>query len=376
MPATTTYRNPVLLDLGDRPWIGDRFDEQPHRILLLGESYNTPAPGGGYSYVTRPELEHDAVYMRELILSNIYYDAFFENPPTLLGRTRDEFWHTVAFTNLVIGQLPTGARPTAADFQEGTERLAILLKTRRIDGVLSLGKSQAPYAARVCKALGIAFAEVVHPSGRNNRMGPGSSCTPERMKQAWDELHRQLAARRKDASLGAAAPAPTTSVRAASNGADGGQPQTQAARAEAMLEVLVGQIRPDRTIPPQRLADVLKRLDLNPSHYAVAAGQCRSLLDWAATEVKLPLIGRLMLKDKPDEETGAWTPWEAHMPDLVEAARRHRWSEADLEQLRRALRSGKVNSADAAWKQLEPRSTELLVEALATALGSALESSR
>ena len=163
---------------GSRIWIGDHFDK--HRTLVLGESYFGTYEG---------DMETDEAYLREFVAGR-QYDKLFEKICRSLGMDRGEFWHQVAFTNLVIGSIgPTGASTAKEDqFRSGCPRLAALISTYKPERVWILGKGQGRHSGRVCKAAGVRYEVIGHPTGKNN-MNVNGRVLPEHLVESWNRLN-------------------------------------------------------------------------------------------------------------------------------------------------------------------------------------------
>jgi hypothetical protein len=163
---------------GSRIWIGDHYGQ--HRTFVLGESY----------YETyEDDMETDEVYLREFV-AHRQEDKLFEKINRSLGMARGEFWHQVAFTNLVIGSIgSTGASTAKEDqFRAGCARFEELLKMLEPARVWILGKGQGHYSGRVCTAAGIPFQVIAHPTGKNNMRVP---VLPEHIRESWAQLLAQ-----------------------------------------------------------------------------------------------------------------------------------------------------------------------------------------
>ena len=185
---TIAVRRTPLGIVGEHPWIGLDFARQPHRILLLGESYYGQHLG---------DLEHDQVWI-QAVLQGYIADEFFLVTPRHLGESPHSFWHRHMFTNFVIDPLATNntKRPTTAQLRASEPRLEALIERHSIAGILCLGKTHSAAAARVAKRRGIAIAATNHPTGVNNWIGPETArFSAQHARATWADLQAQLAQR-------------------------------------------------------------------------------------------------------------------------------------------------------------------------------------
>jgi len=161
---------------GSRIWIGDHYDK--HRTFVLGESYFGSYEG---------DMETDEVYLREFV-AHRQEDKLFEKISRSLDMSRSEFWHRVAFTNLVIGSIgPTGAATAKnQQFRDGCARFSDLLAKYQPQRVWILGKGQGHFSGRICAAAGIPYEVIAHPTGKNNMRAP---VLPEHIRHSWNVLH-------------------------------------------------------------------------------------------------------------------------------------------------------------------------------------------
>lgn len=128
--------------------------------------------------------------------------------------------------------------------------------------------------------------------------------------------------------------------------------------ARLVIEQLARRRRPDGTIASIASVDLIEACGYNPGHYAKAYGQAISLLDATCLLQDLPWLGRLVVfKNAKDDLPGPWAPWRAHMPEIVAAPLRKRWSADELNRISAALPS---TGADAWWREHEPQSHSLL----------------
>jgi hypothetical protein len=92
--------------------------------------------------------------------------------------------------------------------------------------------------------------------------------------------------------------------------------------------------------------DLIEACGYNPGHYAKAYGQAISLLDATCLLLDLPWLGRLVVfKNAKDGLPGPWAPWRVHMPEIVGAPLKKRWSADELNRI-----SAAVAGCDAWWR--------------------------
>jgi hypothetical protein len=89
-------------------------------------------------------------------------------------------------------------------------------------------------------------------------------------------------------------------------------------------------------------------------------GASRSWLDYGAMINGLPLIGRLIVLEDDQEESGAWAPWQPNMAELVQRAAAHLWTERDLFSIKLTIEASRYDSHTKQWQVLEPLSVPLL----------------
>ena len=172
---------PKVID-PNRPWIGRDYEQR--RIFVIGESYT-----GTYEN----EQEYDDTYMADLLAGkSVPGPDLFIKMADKLGASLSSLWHQVAFTNMAIGSIgaTNETKVSSAQLKAGRPRLEALLRLHKPKGVLILGAKTGEAAAPVCKALGIAYRTVYHPSGINNA-NPRTACTAEMLQAAWRDLERQ-----------------------------------------------------------------------------------------------------------------------------------------------------------------------------------------
>lgn len=135
--------------------------------------------------------------------------------------------------------------------------------------------------------------------------------------------------------------------------------------ANRILDFLAGMRTAEGRIPLISNVDLLRATtERNPSDNAVAYGQANSLLDIASLEADLPLIGRMVVYDRPidDGPWAAWRPFRRLIYDI--APRLKHWSDADIEAVRNKLRPGQPGRL---WREMEGASKAWLYRALEVA---------
>lgn len=138
---------------------------------------------------------------------------------------------------------------------------------------------------------------------------------------------------------------------------------TYVEHANKVLDYLESQRRSDlRILPLDNTALLKATTDTNPANYAVAYGQVSSLLDIAAMEADLPLIGRLIIFNHQDNQSGPWANWLQFDSLLFHSAPRAKeWSDADMSAIRVNLKAGMPSEI---WKSMEKDSAQWLDRAL------------
>jgi hypothetical protein len=131
-----------------------------------------------------------------------------------------------------------------------------------------------------------------------------------------------------------------------------------AERANALrtLEFLAGHAPRIPFIPS---AQLMREMNMD-AKAGRSLGASRSWLDYGAMINGLPLIGRLIVLQDDQEESGAWAPWQASMADLVQQALAHRWTQRDLFSIGRSIEASRYDSHVRQWQVLEPLSVPLL----------------
>lgn len=158
-----------------RIWVGDSYRQ--HRTLILGLSYHGVWEG---------DMETDATYIAEYVAGRLG-DALYSKIDKSVGLSRPDFWHQVAFTNMVVGSVgPNSSARTSDDMvRAGMPRLRLLLQKHAPERVWLLAKQLEAYAGRVCDEKGIPWVSIAHPTGVNNRSKP---VTPSQIKDTWERL--------------------------------------------------------------------------------------------------------------------------------------------------------------------------------------------
>ena len=113
------------------------------------------------------------------------------------------------------------------------------------------------------------------------------------------------------------------------------------------------------TIPFIESTQVMRDMNMH-SKAGRSLGASRSWMDYAAFINGLPLIGRLVLLDNDQEESGAWAPWQPHMATLVQRAADHRWTKRDLFTVKTTIEASRFDSHTKQWEVLEPLSQPML----------------
>ena len=118
-------------------------------------------------------------------------------------------------------------------------------------------------------------------------------------------------------------------------------------------------------IKPISGSAILEAVGASP-RAGINLGQARSLLDYVCTVSDVPLIGQLVLLGKEDGWDRAWATWAPYLPLLQAAPRLTIWSDKHASTIRAGLAAPGAGAVKL-WREIEPRSQQLLTAALLTA---------
>jgi hypothetical protein len=141
----------------------------------------------------------------------------------------------------------------------------------------------------------------------------------------------------------------------------------------AILDCLQARRSASGQIAPIRNVELMRTIGRDPGAFGVIYGQANSLIDHAALLSDLPLIGRLVVFDRPDESLD-WPDWK-DIESLVcfSAPRLKHWTAAELTAIRQNLQPG---SPTKHWDEVQKKSNDWRARALAAAQAAVREHAR
>lgn len=162
----------------DNPWIGDCY-ATGHRTLVLGESFYDDYPD---------EIRTDHGYVSMWLAGRLkeYYpkpERLYPRLANAIGPTRAEWWHSIAFTNLVNESVGPAVshRPSVAMYERGQVRLRRVLAELQPSRVWIIGKEQSEYSAVVCDELGVPHQVMRFPTS-------APAMSHAEVRSSWEQL--------------------------------------------------------------------------------------------------------------------------------------------------------------------------------------------
>jgi hypothetical protein len=140
-------------------WIGDKYECESDRVLILGESwYGDVEPL--VLYVPRWARGE----INDSTFSRLFNAASGLHTERATYEQRVDWWNAIAFYNFVPGTVGASRsdRPSEAAFAAARTLLTVVLDKLRPRGVWIIGKGQAEYSAEVVRRFGSVFEVTPH----------------------------------------------------------------------------------------------------------------------------------------------------------------------------------------------------------------------